>query len=1090
MKMKKISRLLAAFFALSPSFAIEIENIKFDKPSDLDGWRISPANCALVKDGAFEIFNPTRAEKSASSAVKVLDRGKSAGRRVFVEADFWQNLSPSVSRWGGKIFLLDGGSKDFYVYAGKYIAPANSGWQKIRFWADTPLDSREVRVSLGVESSSGTVKFKNLRVYSEDILAEFAESANVGYAEKDFEIKAFGALAPKKVEYNASEFDTRRPEYAGVPFSMRDFHRKGDKFAVAMKSVNFPQGAEKLVADFSKISARGGFLYVLHFTAGAADGDNIGKIKLVGTDGKEKIFRIDADKNVFDYAKQKASPECISVAPWQKYGKIHTACVSKFPIPEAFGDIAKIEFTPSGAGAGTWVVLAANISERNVAFPETWDTRIVASEKWRPLPDDYATQAVKGSALDLSFLNPVEEAGARGRVIINKDGKLAFESSPDTPARFLIHIGADFREVKNKTDAENYAAALRRNGYNMVRLTPDRDLMKSPAGEGEFNPEVFDLFQYMVAQFKKNGIYIELDIMASPIGFNVGDSWNPAEKRNFKYSIYWDENVRKNWVAGMKKLLTTVNAYTKTKLAQDPQLALVICYNEQEFGLTHTHDYSHLRDKWIKFLKKKYRNKFAKLVANWGEKCVAGAENFDDLAAFTQEAATASDGRSADINAFFIFLQRDIIKWYKKQLRAAGYVGPITNFNMGKSFRDILSRKNADYVAMNNYHAHPSNFTTIGSRISQESSVGEAINISRSFASAKERGKPYVITEHGHVFWNKYRYEQGFATGAHSAFQGFDGITCFATPVSIHAPIRAEPFGNSHDATVRSQEFLTALMYLRGDVAESKYESVVKLDEKDITGSKAMAQWDGMDASQSRLSLLTKLSVASSKFEPRENETVFERMGGSSLILHAGYTNITDTQHSDFDLSSAVADMRARGILDKNNRTDVAAGIFESSTDEIYLDTNRKYMTVNTARTQGMSAPAGSTADLRDVKIAAADCNANITITSVDGKAPIAKAKRLVLVLAPNSLNSDMVFDGAEMTNLINMGRTPLLIETGKYKITLKNENWKKMRLFALNMDGSRSEELKLKKANGALEIIIDTAKTKIPSVYYELVDL
>ena len=113
MKMKKFFRLLAAFFAISPSFAVEIENIKFDKPSDLDGWRISPSNCALIKDGAFEIFNPTRAEKSASSAVKNIDIGKSAGRRVFVEADFWQNLSPSVSRWGGKMFLLDGGSKDF-----------------------------------------------------------------------------------------------------------------------------------------------------------------------------------------------------------------------------------------------------------------------------------------------------------------------------------------------------------------------------------------------------------------------------------------------------------------------------------------------------------------------------------------------------------------------------------------------------------------------------------------------------------------------------------------------------------------------------------------------------------------------------------------------------------------------------------------------------------------------------------------------------------------------------------------------------------------------------------------------------------------
>ena len=114
-------------------------------------------------------------------------------------------------------------------------------------------------------------------------------------------------------------------------------------------------------------------------------------------------------------------------------------------------------------------------------------------------------------------------------------------------------------------------------------------------------------------------------------------------------------------------------------------------------------------------------------------------------------------------------LERDILKWFRRQFRAMGFEGPVTNFNMGKSLRSALSRKNADYVAMNNYHAHPSNFITLGSRISQESSVGEAINISRAFSAAKMRGKPYVITEHGHVFWNKYRYEQGFATGAHSA---------------------------------------------------------------------------------------------------------------------------------------------------------------------------------------------------------------------------------------------------------------------------------------------------------------------------------
>ena len=253
--------------------------------------------------------------------------------------------------------------------------------------------------------------------------------------------------------YGASEFDAGKTEYAKVPFSMRGFHRNGKKFAVAMKSKNFPSGLERAEAEFPNISAEGKFLYVLHFASGSADGEKIGTVEIFGENGKKAEFAIEAGKSVFDYSRPSANAGCVSVSPWQKRGSIYAACVSKFPIPENFGRIAKMAFAPDGAAAGTWIVLAANISERDVAFPKEWNYTARAGGAWKPLPGKYAPPAAAGSVLDLSSLNPKETAGDRGRVIINKNGRLAFEKTPDIPAKFLIHIGGDFREMSNPQEA-------------------------------------------------------------------------------------------------------------------------------------------------------------------------------------------------------------------------------------------------------------------------------------------------------------------------------------------------------------------------------------------------------------------------------------------------------------------------------------------------------------------------------------------------------------------------------------------------------------------------------------------------------------
>ena len=77
-----------------------------------------------------------------------------------------------------------------------------------------------------------------------------------------------------------------------------------------------------------------------------------------------------------------------------------------------------------------------------------------------------------------------------------------------------------------------------------------------------------------------------------------------------------------------------------------------------------------------------------------------GVEDFDALPAFNRdEGINKLDQRARDINEFITKLERDMLKWFKRQFRAMGFEGPVTNFNMGKSMRNILSRKGHGYFS-------------------------------------------------------------------------------------------------------------------------------------------------------------------------------------------------------------------------------------------------------------------------------------------------------------------------------------------------------------------------------------------------------
>ena len=80
-----------------------------------------------------------------------------------------------------------------------------------------------------------------------------------------------------------------------------------------------------------------------------------------------------------------------------------------------------------------------------------------------------------------------------------------------------------------------------------------------------------------------------------------------------------------------------------------------------------------------------------------------------------------------------------------------------------------------------------------------------------------------------------------------------------------------------------------------------------------------------------------------------------------------------------------------------------------------------------------------------------------------------------------------MILEGDRET-LIEPGHGPILLRTGTLSIRFRNSN-KSLKLYALRLNGTRSEELPLSKKDGEWSAEIDTAKLAGgPTVFFEIV--
>jgi hypothetical protein len=937
-----------------------------------------------------------------------------------------------------------------------------------------------------------------------DFALDFAKNANMDFAD-EVAGDGKGGWSDQGPENDLRGFDVSRRDFGGMTFSIVDPARNNGKAVMTFDNSHARTGLTEATFDLAQERPEARFLYLLHTSCWNQEraGTPVGAVEILLEDGSRVEKPVRAGIDVTDWWNAGNSQNAIVVYRKSNGSTEVGVSISKFELADKDARIKSV--TIKSNGKVVWIVLGATLSSRDL---ELKDKEIVftANDEWKTV--DMADVQVKaGTALDLSAISEPGPAGKHGRFMVAPDGSLAFEASPDVPRRLLGFNGLfssmrKFDSPDKETTGRRiatYAELVKRQGYDMIRpLVSDIYLMEGSTVAATPNPVKLDNFDRLIAELKARGIYIYLTIAAYRLG--MADPWSfsdAIENGHYKNRMYiGEETVRANWKTLAETMLNHVNPYTGIAWKDEPAIACVEFYNEQEIGMSRIAKIPpELRQlfsaRWRAWLLEKYRTAAA-VASAWSAKGLSEPGAFEALE--IPEDIHGSSPQANDFGLFFRDLARVEMAWCEGIVRGTGYPGLISQFNFSKQIHDSAIRwETSELVSMNTYYNHPTEFSRPGSKCKQNSSAGQAVSHWRDANATRLADRPLFITEHNHAFWNKYQHEAGLLFAAYSALQGFAEVTVHEDAVTLEVTEPNIDFSVARSPVARANEFIAACLFRRGDVKAAAHRV-----ELQVPASFLHAKANGNRAvgtEQSKIALMTGFSIAFP--ERKRPQTLASAIpppdlaigpdGGATITAGDWASSVAEAKDSTFSLQDFVAQLKAKGILPADNLSDPAAGIFQSETGEITLRTKENLVKVVTPRTEGVSLEADQAEALSCLSVAGSSVPAAIAACAVDGK-PLASSARIVLVYSTEIANTGMALSEDRVT-LRNIGTLPVLMRTGKLKATLTCAAAARMALYPLRIDGTRREALPVSAEGETLTIEIDTATLKDgPTPFFELV--
>ena len=868
-------------------------------------------------------------------------------------------------------------------------------------------------------------------------------------------------------------FDVNRNIFGGMDFQIiRPESNKG-KSVLTFASPNISNEIKLKEASAAgpNTSEHYRYLYLLHSSAWCDNGKEAGKIEIELSNGEVKTFPVKAGVEFGDWASPVNLPNGIIAWTGDCGDKTAALYMSRFQIDDFSVPVKSVHFKSSESGT-VWIIIAATLSNNFIDFSKYQNSQkpvtIRANEEWRII-DMTDLNVKEGSALDLSRYISKTPVDKQAKLAI-KDGGFVLSRSPEKRIRFTgcsINLMTDLAPL-DKEGIKEYVRLAARQGYNMFRAHfLDMYLMWEAEQNLEFNPVRLDKFEYLVKCMKDEGLYLSMDAMSAPSGYFKRKNWNYNGIGMGKHLLF-DNQAREQWKTGVTKLLSQKNPYTGLSLAEDPVLVNLVLYNEQDMGRV-LDDMKPFKAQWKSFLVKKYGSESAVLsMYNEGIGASSGFKKIDEITPNTN----GKSRLSVDSREFVYELYKDMDEFFRTTLKEI-YSGWTSQYDCNPIQRFGMLRYDYPVTCMHSYHAHPDKYIESGSRASQRSAAKSEFRYFTQNGLTRFSDRPFMITEILHVFWNKYRYEQGLMLGAYSAFQDYDCLIPHSGPVMFKGAGRVNPFGTGSDPVDRASEFVTNYLFHSGAVKTGKRKI-----EFEIKSS----------------GMLENGLSEESFIKPMYDAVLMSRSGCNypDLKRPVGIQAPADTIKIPVDYEQAFTkeytDKIYNVLLADGNQSKPAEGIFVTDGNQIKLDSRKGSLQVQAETFEGMSQCGTENISMPSLKILNPSVPASFSLMSLDTKS-LESSKRLLFVVATDAVNDGITFADEERTILLKLSQAPILLRTIKATVQIKSSGKNNASIYSLRMNGERADKISSQLKNGFIEFQLDTSKLQAgPSVFFEIV--
>lgn len=723
---------------------------------------------------------------------------------------------------------------------------------------------------------------------------------------------------------------------------------------------------------------------------------------------------------------------------------------------------------------------------------------------WLTVPD-VNLEVSAGSALDFSELfGPVDlvnnnPANRRVRVLAGK-GTMTLDGVRHN--RFMcaaMNFAGPWEKFPDNAGAQKLATQLRRHAYNLVRIHHVEGALMEGVPAAATNDLKFIAsqkanFYNLIRVLKANGIHIMLDMVTDDNAAWGMVGANRAENTEFrtKLWVHYDPKAVDHW----KSIVNTLyhqdydGSGPAGSILRDTVLASVTLVNEMSLGYN-------IRKQPGRIMPDPLKDQMIAWAAARTPRVVLTRATIPTV-------TEGSHPNFALLVEFLSWKERQTATTLKNYVEArSGTDLLISAYNNGKVIQTVAARDATDMVNLHGYHdadGRPLNSDN-------NSSFEDALTYYQIFASNRYANKPFIIDEYDIPYWNKWRREAGISIPAYAALQEWDGLCRYSNPIASKYEVtqgvwrsrRIYPFSIGMDPVARAGETLAALLYRRGDVQPALNSFTMNMTDGYLNHKGAGNQY--FPSAIGRAAFISKIAV--------------KRVGPTPPIQTAFTFNVTPTYITGRQAPMWQANLAKILLADPGN-TSFATDTVEhyvSDTGQLltHIDQSNPnapvyQMSVRTPRTeahtfQASALPAFQAGD--KLRVESTDTDALVSLSSIDKPAAngtgtsLAQAKRLLLIVATDALNSGSVFDNEERSTVIELGDLPVQIESVDMQLSLRLDSTKNYIVYPLHLNGDKRV-----RAGGGYETIptqplgdgtgfgvrINLAALSAPTTFFEIV--